>query len=152
MRIVIGMRGFRIVPRRRGVWGALALLALLAAGLGATTAYFVRLDMPSLHALEEYAPPQMTRILGRDGSEIASFAAEKRTLLGSHDIPKSFRDALIASEDSRFEQHAGIDPIGGVRALLSDVRRRGLDLSFGPKRPTPEPPPILDIPKEDLPF
>jgi penicillin-binding protein 1A len=112
-----------VLPRRRFAWAVLGTLALLAAGFGAATGYFVRTDMPDLRSLEDYDPAQMTHILARDGSEVASFAAEKRILLDYRDIPDSFRQALIASEDSRFNEHAGVDPIGGVRALWSDLRQ-----------------------------
>jgi len=105
-------------------WIVLGSFALSAAVFGSTAGYFVRLDMPDLRSLEDYVPPEMTRILARDGSEIASFATEKRIVLRDADIPDSFRHALIASEDSRFADHAGIDPIGGLRALWSDLRRR----------------------------
>jgi penicillin-binding protein 1A len=108
--------------RPRTAWAALGWLTLLACIFGATSGYFVRVDMPNLRGLEDYAPPEMTRILARDGSQIASFAAEKRILLDDDDIPASFRQALIASEDSRFADHAGIDPMGGMRALWSGVR------------------------------
>jgi penicillin-binding protein 1A len=124
MRIVLTMPTRPAAPRRRGIWTGLGTLTLLAAALGATTGYFVRVDMPDLRGLEDYAPAEMTRLLARDGSQIASFATEKRIVLGAHDIPESFRRALIAAEDSRFADHAGIDPIGGMRALWNDVRRR----------------------------
>jgi penicillin-binding protein 1A len=113
----------RPAPDRRAA-AVLGGLALLAAVFGATAGYFVRVDMPSLQGLEDYVPPEMTRLLARDGSEIASFAAEKRIVLDDAGIPDSFRMALIASEDSRFADHAGIDPIGGLRALWSDLRER----------------------------
>lgn len=114
-------RSGRLRRRRRG-WVILGWLGLVAAAFGGTTGYFVRLDMPDLRALEDFAPPEMTRILARDGSEIASHAAERRLSLGAGEIPDSFRRALIASEDSRFEEHTGIDPIGGMRALASVIR------------------------------
>jgi len=116
----------RIPDRPRGRRLSLALLAILialAATFGAVTGYFLRTDMPTLRGLEEYAPAEMTRILARDGAEIANYATEKRILLDYGEIPESFRHALIASEDSRFYQHGGIDPIGGLRALWASIRR-----------------------------
>jgi len=114
----------RHLPRPRRRWIVLAALTLAAATFGGLTGYFVRLDMPDLTGLEEYTPPEMTRLLARDGSETASFAAEKRLLLDYHEIPESFLHALIASEDSRFNDHAGIDPIGALRAGWISVRQR----------------------------
>jgi penicillin-binding protein 1A len=104
----------------------LTTLVVLAALFGAATGYFVREDMPDLRGLEDHAPSEMTRILARDGTDAASFATEKRILLDVDDIPRSFRLALIASEDQRFEDHPGVDLLGGLRALWTDVRHRRL--------------------------
>ena len=37
-------------------------------------------------------------------------------------LPQTYIDAVIAVEDSRFEQHHGIDPVAIVRALWTDLR------------------------------
>jgi len=116
-------RSFALPAAFGGRLRILAALLLIAALFGATTGYFVRRDMPSLRNLEEYAPPEMTRVLSRDGSSLATYGAEKRILLDLDEIPASFREALIASEDSRFDEHAGIDFVGGLRALWTDLRR-----------------------------
>ncbi len=44
---------------------------------------------------------------------------EFRTL---SEYPKDLRNALIASEDSRFFWHFGVDPIGTLRALVVNIR------------------------------
>ncbi len=41
-------------------------------------------------------------------------------------MPKILRQAAIASEDRRFASHHGIDPQGGVRALLVNLRAGGV--------------------------
>lgn len=112
----------RIHSRPPARWVGLAALVLLAAVFGAATGYFTRVDMPGLDGLEEYAPPEMTRVLAGDGSEIVSFASEKRILLDHDAIPEPFRLALIASEDSRFEKHGGIDLVGVLRAAWVTAR------------------------------
>jgi penicillin-binding protein 1A len=38
-------------------------------------------------------------------------------------VPKSLRDAIIATEDRRFYSHWGIDPIGIARAVVQNYRR-----------------------------
>jgi len=46
-------------------------------------------------------------------------------------MPQSLRQAVIATEDQRFYEHAGVDPLGIIRALVTDVinarRRRWFD-------------------------
>ncbi len=41
-------------------------------------------------------------------------------------LPQTYIDAVIAVEDSRFEQHHGIDPVAIVRALWADLRTRSM--------------------------
>jgi len=48
---------------------------------------------------------------------------EKRRLVEFREIPKVLQNALIASEDRRFYQHYGLDPIRLVGAVVDSVRR-----------------------------
>jgi len=94
----------------------LLIVAAAAAAAGSASGAFLRLDMPGLDGLDDETPAEMTVMRAADGSVIARFAAEKRLLLGAGEVPESFRLALIASEDSRFESHAGVDALGVLRA------------------------------------
>ena len=100
----------------------LGVAALVAAGLGTSAGYFLRFDLPDLRELEEYRPAQMTRMLARDGSVIATFGAEKRIVLDHGEITAAFREALIASEDSGFMHHTGIDIKGDAEAARRHCR------------------------------
>src|SRR5262245_32926372 len=48
---------------------------------------------------------------------------EERQILPLGEVPKEFVHAVLAAEDARFFQHAGIDPLAVVRAALTNVRR-----------------------------
>jgi penicillin-binding protein 1A len=106
------------------VLGAGLVLALIS---GASLGYFLRFDLPDVRALEDYNPPVMSKVLASDGTEVATFAEERRILIEYHDIPESFRQALIATEDADFYDHTGIDVKGIVRAAWSDLRRLRLE-------------------------
>jgi penicillin-binding protein 1A len=108
---------------RRWPWIVLTLVTVLAAVSGATLGYFLKLDLPDVRALEDYTPPLMARVLAADGTLAATFAQERRVLIGYPDIPVHFRTALIATEDSRFLEHPGVDLQGIARAALHDVVR-----------------------------
>ncbi len=41
-------------------------------------------------------------------------------------LPRYVGDAFMAAEDVRFRHHFGIDPIGILRALVADIRSRGI--------------------------
>jgi len=47
---------------------------------------------------------------------------EKRRIVKFNDIPKIMVDAVLAAEDKRFFQHAGLDPIRLVKAVYVDVK------------------------------
>jgi penicillin-binding protein 1A len=102
----------------------LGLLTMLAAIAGAGSGYFMRLDLPDVRSLESYRPPSMSRMLDREGREVAVFSSEKRIVLTPAEIPQHFREALIASEDARFLKHTGIDLRGVARAVVTDLRER----------------------------
>ncbi len=120
----LGRRGLRRSPLRR----LLVLLGLvgLAGVAGASLGYFLRFDLPDVRALEDYRPPLMTSVVASDGSLLDTFAEQRRILIRYDDIPQVFRDALVASEDSSFFQHTGIDFRGIVRAAWRDIRTRSL--------------------------
>ncbi len=115
-------------PWKRPVIVVTAILAVAALS-GASLGYYLRLDLPDVNGLEDYSPPVMTRVLADDGSLLDNFFEERRILVEYQDIPESFRQALIATEDSNFYAHAGVDLIGVARAawrnLLSLRRAQG---------------------------
>ncbi|OMH26706.1 glycosyl transferase [Tersicoccus phoenicis] len=64
--------------------------------------------------------PQHTVLLDKDGKEFARFYSENRVDVKLADISPNFIDALIATEDARFYEHRGADPMGILRAALSN--------------------------------
>jgi penicillin-binding protein 1A len=108
--------------RKRWPYLALAGGIAFAAAAGATLGYYMRLDLPDVRALADYKPPEMSQVLAADGSLVATFAEQRRILISSDEIPVIFQQALIATEDSSFYRHTGIDFKGILRALWSDVR------------------------------
>lgn len=101
----------------------LLLATLLSALSGLALGSFVRRDLPDVRVLEDFVPPQLSLILAADGTPLAREATAKRIVVSGDRIPRNFRLALIASEDSRFAGHRGVDPIGGLRAFVSLLRR-----------------------------
>ena len=49
---------------------------------------------------------------------------EKRRIVRFSDIPKVLIDAVISTEDKRFFQHAGFDPLRIIKSAYTDVRKR----------------------------
>ncbi|MDE2434087.1 MAG: PBP1A family penicillin-binding protein [Burkholderiales bacterium] len=81
-------------------------------------------QLPDTSSLSHYHPKLPLRVYTADGVEIGGFGSEKRTYLPIDQIPKLMRDSLLAVEDSRFYEHHGIDPIGVMRAVWSNITFR----------------------------
>ncbi|HEY3496197.1 MAG TPA: transglycosylase domain-containing protein [Polyangiaceae bacterium] len=106
-------------------WTGIGIGALLLAGV-LTVVLVVRhyeRGLPSVSELKRgYDPPQMTRILARDGSLLASLFIERRTVISFGELPQHVKLAFLAAEDASFYEHAGLDYLGMVRALTVNLR------------------------------
>ena len=71
--------------------------------------------------LTDEAPPGNTRVLAADGSLITMFYRYNRTPVTSDRISDVMKQALVAIEDARFEQHNGLDVQGTLRALATNL-------------------------------
>jgi membrane peptidoglycan carboxypeptidase len=69
--------------------------------------------------------PGNTRVLAADGSLITDFYARDRIPVASDRIASVMKQAQIDIEDARFYRHGALDPIGTLRALLTDIGSRG---------------------------
>lgn len=104
------------------------LFWILAIGFGAcalTLAAFVVYlthDLPKLSHIEDYHPPQATRVYDAEGHVIAEFFIEKRTLVNVGELPSHVKFAFIAAEDADFYNHKGIDYVGVFRAILNEFK------------------------------
>jgi membrane peptidoglycan carboxypeptidase len=63
--------------------------------------------------------PETTRVIG------TIFQGENRQEASLKDMPSSLLDALVAKEDERFREHAGVDLLSIMRALWIDIRMGG---------------------------
>ncbi|WP_368645009.1 PBP1A family penicillin-binding protein [Alkalibacterium putridalgicola] len=78
-------------------------------------------DVDSLHA----GLAQPTTVIDDSGEEAGQLYAQKGTYSEIDEISKNITDAVIATEDQRFRQHRGFDPIGLGRAAIGYVVNRG---------------------------
>ena len=62
-----------------------------------------------------------TVILDKDGNEIAKVGAERRTKIEYEDISEVLKDAIIATEDSNFFEHNGVDWARFLKASVYQV-------------------------------
>lgn len=84
-------------------------------------------DLPQTAELRDYQPPQTTRITARDGTVIAeSHHLERRTVVSISAISDEMKNAIVAAEDANFYEHEGLDYIGILRALITNVKAGGI--------------------------
>ena len=63
-----------------------------------------------------------TVVLDREGREIARFSSTvDRRVVDLDDVALDVRNAIIASEDARFYEHGGVDPVSLLRAVVSNI-------------------------------
>jgi penicillin-binding protein 1A len=97
---------------------SLGLAAIAATGLA--TLGLALLQAPIRGSLAPVRGP--LALYDREGKPIASAEGKRhRELANLGDYPSVLVDALLASEDSRFWWHPGVDPIGTGRALVTNL-------------------------------
>ncbi|WP_240642614.1 penicillin-binding protein 1A [Pseudidiomarina mangrovi] len=101
-------------------WSFYGFLGLIAAGLLTTTAlyFYFESELPSVEELKDVRLQTPMQVYSADGELIAQFGEVRRIPLKLDDIPQPLIDAFLATEDQRFYQHFGIDPIGVGRAFV----------------------------------
>lgn len=86
-------------------------------------------DIPSFEELEDPKSNLATQIIGDDGTILNTFHIENRSYVTYDQLPKSLKDAIIATEDVRFYKHSGVDlrSLGRVafKSFLLGNRRSG---------------------------
>ena len=75
-------------------------------------------DLPTFEQLENPKNNLATEIISSDGVVLGKYFFENRSNIKYHNISPNLVNALIATEDIRFNSHSGID----VRALLRAVK------------------------------
>lgn len=70
--------------------------------------------------------PQKSRLYASDGKTvIASFYAQNRTVVPLKSISQYMQQAVVAREDRRFFEHAGVDVQGVMRAFIQTFIKKG---------------------------
>ncbi len=96
------------------------LLAAFVAGCGLLG---ISSDLPDPSTASARGRDQSTVIYDRRGRAVSKlFAEQDRTDRALQDIPPALRQAVIATEDRRFYEHSGVDLIGIMRALFTDIK------------------------------
>ncbi|APD84949.1 penicillin-sensitive transpeptidase [Alteromonas sp. Mex14] len=83
--------------------------------------FYIKPDLPSVTVLKDVRLQTPMQIYTKDGKLISQYGVKRRIPVKLEEVPQELIDAILATEDSRFYEHRGIDPIGIVRAAVSLV-------------------------------
>ncbi|EAR4417987.1 peptidoglycan glycosyltransferase/peptidoglycan DD-transpeptidase MrcA [Salmonella enterica] len=98
----------------------LLILAVCCILLGAGSIYglyrYIEPQLPDVATLKDVRLQIPMQVYSADGELIAQYGEKRRIPVTLDQIPPEMINAFIATEDSRFYEHHGIDPVGIFRA------------------------------------
>ncbi len=100
-----------------GLWAGIAVIGVVV---------WVGAHLPAIQSLEIPKRPPTIQITGFDGSVLAQRGEMAGANVSLKDLPPYLPKAFIAIEDRRFYSHYGVDPIGILRAAVTNVLHRGV--------------------------
>jgi penicillin-binding protein 1A len=100
-----------------GLWSAIALVGVIV---------WAGAHLPPIQSLEIPKRPPTIQITGVDGSVLAMRGEMAGANVALKDLPPYLPKAFIAIEDRRFYSHYGVDPLGILRAAVTNVLHRGV--------------------------
>ncbi|PFY16123.1 penicillin-binding protein [Bacillus toyonensis] len=112
-------------PKKKGSFFKKFLIGCLLLGIvglvAGVSAFFVMVkDAPKLDK-SKLVNPLSTKFLDKNGDFFYEYGAEKRTHVTYDQIPKVVENAFLATEDSRFYDHNGIDFKRTTKAVMENV-------------------------------
>ena len=109
---------------KRLFWICTLLFILIVAGGGCG---FISATLSNLPDVSNVRPSASSQIYDVHGNLITTVhSTENRLPVPINEVPKELQDAFVATEDSRFYSHHGIDPIGILRAIWVNVVHSGV--------------------------
>ncbi len=104
------------------IWKAiLAVLVAVVVTLAVYIAIVLSDGLPTLEELENPRQDLATQVISADGELLEHFAATRRTYIPFDSLPKSFVDALIATEDREFYGHWGVHTFRIFKAAVKNI-------------------------------
>ena len=98
----------------------LLILTVCCILLGAGTVYglykYIEPQLPDVNTLKDVRLQTPMQVYSADGELIAQYGEKRRVPLTLQQMPPELIKAFIATEDSRFYEHHGVDPVGIFRA------------------------------------
>lgn len=96
-------------------------LICIVLGVGTIFGFYtyVKPELPDVAELKDVQLQTPMQVFSQDGKLIAQFGEKRRIPLHLEQMPPLLINAFIATEDSRYYEHFGFDPIGITRAAFA---------------------------------
>ncbi len=115
-------KGSRVVVRVLAITAAVfVVLALVGAGIAYAFITNALKGLPDVNDPNAFTVAQPTKIYSADGKLLANFFLENREIVPLSSVSPYLQHAVVAVEDERFYQHAGVDTVGIARAIWIDI-------------------------------
>jgi penicillin-binding protein 1A len=82
-------------------------------------------DLPTFESFQDYHPSLVSRVYADNGEILGQFFIERRLYTPIEQIPQALTHAVIATEDTRFFEHPGLDIVGIGRAAWTNLKKGG---------------------------
>ena len=110
--------------KKKKIWKILLIIFLsgviLVIGLFVAICIYIVSHAPNFDPKKLYAS-EPSVVYDKDGNEFAKLGAEQRVLLEYDELPEVLIDAIVATEDSRFFSHKGVDWARFIKASAQQL-------------------------------
>jgi penicillin-binding protein 1A len=110
----------------KSIFSGIAVLsvvsALICGSIGLAYVKKMAKDLPDISKVGQWQPKEGSRILADDGTVLGVHAKEYREFVGLDHIPPLVMAAFLSAEDGNYWTHKGVDPVGILRAFLSNLK------------------------------
>jgi penicillin-binding protein 1A len=107
------------------ILSTLLTICILGLVAGGVLYFHLKSSLPSVESLKTVELQQPMQIYTADGKLIGEVGEQRRIPVKLENVPQRLQDAFLATEDSRFYDHHGLDPIGIARAIYVAVSNGG---------------------------
>lgn len=100
-------------------------LVILVCVAGGMFYAHIKSSLPNVESLKTVELQQPMQIYTADGKLIGEVGEQRRIPVKLENVPQQLINAILDTEDSRFYEHHGVDPIGIIRAVTVAVSKGG---------------------------
>lgn len=101
-----------------------SLLVIVGSGILLVCGFlwYIELQLPDVEKLKDIHLQVPLKIYSQDRQLIAIYGSKRREPVPLSAVPDLLQKAVLATEDARFYQHAGVDLVGLVRAAVAVIQ------------------------------